>query len=274
MESEQVQKQRAIETHSRQADEFATSYRDLSQDAYSTCFTYSRRRLDVWLEQYLPKRGDGLRLLDVGCGTGHHMVRLRERGYEVAGVDGSPGMLEHARANNPGADIRHADVEELPLPSASFDYVLCVEVLRYLPDDTRCIREMARVLKPGGICVATAAPVLNLNGYYLINRVANAVPVGNLVRLKQFFTTSGRLRRGFEAAGFEKPEIHGVYLGPVNWFEHLSPRALPSLLKAWEPIDARLADQPVLREFSNMFVVRGVRAKILTQRRKDAEAQG
>jgi len=102
---------------------------------------------------------------------------------------------------------------------------------------------------------------LNLNGYYVINRVANMMPVGNLVRLKQFFTTSGRLSREFQEAGFEKPAIHGVYIGPVNWFEHLTPKALPALLKWWEPIDAQLADRPVLRQFANMFLVRGVRRR-------------
>ena len=258
---EELQKQRAIDTHSLQAGEFAESYQELEQDAFRTCFTYSRRRLEQFLERYLPARGDGLKLLDVGCGTGHYMASLRDRGFTVAGVDGSEGMLEHARTNNPGADIRHSDVEELPFASESFDFVICIEVLRYLPHLTRAVREMGRVLKPGGVCLATAAPVLNLNGYYVINRVANMMPVGNLVRLKQFFTTSGRLSREFQEAGFEKPAIHGVYIGPVNWFEHLTPKALPALLKWWEPIDAQLADRPVLRQFANMFLVRGVRRR-------------
>src|SRR5262245_46586346 len=120
MVSTEIQKQRAIETHSLQAAEFAESYREMNADAYGTCFTYSRKRLDGWLERYLPQRGDGLRLLEVGCGTGHHVAQLRRRGFEVAGVDGSEAMLEHARANNPGADLRHSDVENLPFADNSF----------------------------------------------------------------------------------------------------------------------------------------------------------
>jgi ubiquinone/menaquinone biosynthesis C-methylase UbiE len=170
-------------------------------------------------------------------------------------------MLEQARANNPGTDIRQSDVETLPFADASFDIVLCVEVLRYLPNFTRCVQEMARVLKPGGMCLATAAPRFNLNGYWLINRIAHAMPVSNLVRLKQFFTTSGRLRREFAGAGFSSPTVHGVYLGPINWVERCLPSALPRLLKTWEPADAALADRPLLREFSNMFLVHAVRQK-------------
>jgi hypothetical protein len=118
---------------------------------------------------------------------------------------------------------------------------------------------MARVLKPGGVCLTTAAPLLNLNGYWLVNRIANLKKVGNLVQLKQFFTMSRRLRRGFVSAGFRKPTIRGVYVGPINWVERLVPAALPAVLNAWEPIDGRLADLPVLREFSNMFLVCGIK---------------
>lgn len=259
MVTTEARKQHAIEIHSLQAGEFATSYDHLKTAVYAACFTYSRHRLDAWLDRCLPRTGAGLSLLDVGCGTGHHMARLRHQGFQVAGMDGSEAMLQHARANNPGAEIRLADVEEIPFPAESFDYVLCVEVLRYLPDPARCIKEIARVLKPGGTCLVTAAPRFNLNGYWVINRIATLMPIGGLVRLKQFFTTSGRLRREFAAMGFAKPGVHGVYIGPVNWIEHIAPRALPRLLRAWEPLDAGLADLPLLRQFSNMFLVEAVK---------------
>ncbi|HEY6331673.1 MAG TPA: hypothetical protein VI756_20270, partial [Blastocatellia bacterium] len=135
-------------------------------------------------------------------------------------------------------------------------------VLRYLPDPNKCVKEMARVLKTGGSCVTTAAPVLNSNGYWLINRAASSVRIGNLVQLKQYFTSSGRLRRTFQSAGFASTEIHGVYIGPINWIEHMAPRGLAAVLKKWEPCDRALADRPILREFANMFVVRaGVSGK-------------
>ena len=261
MSSIEIQKQRAIDQHSIQAEEFARRYEELSEEAYRSCFAYSRRRLDRLLERYLPPQGAGLRLLDIGCGTGHHMSSLRGRGFTVAGVDGSEDMLAHARANNPGAEIRHADVEELPFPDHSFDFIVCIEVLRYLPDSSRSIQEMARVLKPGGVCLATATPAFNLNGYWLVNRFANLVRVGNLVRLKQYFATSSGLKRDFVKAGFADPVMHGVYFGPINWVERLAPFATERLLKRWEPLDARLADNSFLRNLSNMFLVRATRSE-------------
>ncbi len=259
MSSNETQKRLAVDQHSAQAAEFAERYRDLNNDAYRSCFAYSRKRLGILLESRLPHRGDGLKLLDVGCGTGHHMASLRERGFEVAGVDGSEGMLDQACANNPGSEIRQADVEAIPFENETFDFVLCIEVLRYLPDPEPCIREMARVLKRGGVCLATAAPLLNLNGYWLVNRIANLKKVGDLVQLKQFFTTSWRVRGDFERAGFREAAVNGVYLGPVNWIERLFPGALPRALKIWEPLDDRLANLSVSREFSNMFLVHGIK---------------
>jgi ubiquinone/menaquinone biosynthesis C-methylase UbiE len=261
MQSTETQKRLAIDQHSEQAAEFAERYRELNEEAYNSCFAYSRRRLAVLLDSYLPHLGNGLRLLDVGCGTGHHMASLAKRGFDVSGVDGSPGMLDQARANNPGSEIRQADVEAIPFEDGTFDFVLCIEVLRYLPDQQPCIREMARVLKPGGVCLATAAPLLNSNGYWLVNRIANLKKVGDLVQLKQFFTTSRRLRSDFERAGFREATVNGVYLGPVNWIERLIPGALPSVLKTWEQFDSRLADLRGVREFSNMFLAHGIKGK-------------
>jgi len=187
------------------------------------------------------------------------MQRLARRGYVVAGVDASEGMLDHARANNPGAKIEKADVDALPFADAEFDRVLCIEVLRYLPDPTAAIREMSRVLKPGGVALVTATPLLNLNGYAIINRITATTRVANLVSLRQFFTTSWRLRRQFRDAGFRTVEIHGVYLGPVNWVERLARPALPAFLRAWEHIDGALSNHAPFRELTNMFLVRAIK---------------
>jgi hypothetical protein len=118
---------------------------------------------------------------------------------------------------------------------------------------------MARVLRPGGTCLATAAPLFSINGYVLINRIALLAPVGDLVRLKQFFTTPSRLREHFRRAEFVDVEVHGVYTGPINWVEHLAPRKLPSFLRRWENIDRRMADRPMLQGVSNMLLVRASR---------------
>jgi ubiquinone/menaquinone biosynthesis C-methylase UbiE len=255
MSTEQVK--RAVDVHSEQAGKFAARYG--AADPYSSAFAYSRKRLDRFLDHYLPPTSARLRLLDVGCGTGHQLAHWRAAGYDGAGVDGSDAMLAEARQNNPEAELEQADVQRLPFPDATFDRVTSIEVLRYLPDPSASIREMARVLRPGGICLATAAPAFSLNGYAVVNRIALMLPIGNLTRLKQFFTTSRRLRRQFLDAGFSDVKVHGVYLGPLSWIERLAPRRLSRALQRWEPIDERIADRPVLRDVGNMFLVSAVR---------------
>lgn len=249
------QKRRAIAQHSRQAAQFAHRYARLDGDPYESCFTYSRHRLRVALDGYLPREGRGLRVLDLGCGAGYHLKDLQRRGFAVVGLDASEAMLAEARSTDPGIFIVAADVEAIPFRSGCFDFVLCIEVLRYLPRAAACLREMARVLRPGGMCLVTAAPVFNLNGYWLVNRLASVFPIPGFTRLRQYFVRASVLRREMESAGFHSPEVRGVYLGPVNWLERLAPRAVPGVLRRWERADAALADRPILRELSNMFLV-------------------
>jgi ubiquinone/menaquinone biosynthesis C-methylase UbiE len=244
----------AISTHSRQASVFSNRYATLAGDTYRSCFAYSRHRLEVVLRAYLPEAGNGFRLLDVGCGTGHHLAVLRARGFDGSGVDGSAEMLERARHNNLGADIRLGEIQALPFDSAQFDFVICIEVLRYLPAPDACLREICRVLRPGGTCLVTAAPLLNSNGYWLVNRLASGVGVRGLVPLRQHFVTTGEFRRVFARAGLVQARVHGVYTGPINWIERLVPWALPIALRAWEPFDKRLADLGPLRGVANMFL--------------------
>ena len=254
------QPQVAIEAHSAVAKQFSQRYSGLEGDPFRNCFLYSRFQLERWLNQYLPIAGNGLRILDAGCGTGHYSSVLQGRGFSVTGIDGSEEMLAIARASNPGVEFRSADLtQRLPLPDAIFDYVVCIEVLRYLPDVAPVLSEFARVLRPGGVCLLTAMPLFNINGYWFVNRAAGLLGTKTISPLRQFFTTSWELGRQFRKAGFTTVSVHGVYTGPVNWVERLLPGRLPGFLRWWAPIDSKLCDFGMLREFSNMFLVRAIR---------------
>lgn len=98
----------------------------------------------------------GERVLDVACGTGV-VARFASRqvgdGGTVAGLDVNPGMLAVARsATPPGMRItwHEASAESMPLPTGSFDAVLCQMGLQFVPDKHAALREMWRVLAPGG----------------------------------------------------------------------------------------------------------------------------
>jgi len=98
----------------------------------------------------------GERVLDVACGTGV-VTRLAARQVSaagtVAGLDVNPDMLAAARAATP-PDLKiawhQAGAEDMPLPDASFDVVLCQMGLQFIPDRPAALREVRRVLAPGG----------------------------------------------------------------------------------------------------------------------------
>ena len=258
--AEQRAVEHAIRVHSQQAGRFANWYEAPHVTASGTCFAFSRRRLQDRLTEYLPPPGTRAAVLDVGCGTGEQMAHLRSLGFHVTGVDGSPEMLEYARSRNPDATLIRAHVDDLPFDSAQFDLVVCIEVLRYLPDPQPCINEMARVLRPGGLCLATAIPYANLNGYAIVNRVASTLMVPGLTSLRQYFTTAARLDRQFAMAGFDRRRVHGIYFGPINWIQRTRPESLESFLRAWEPIDQWLSRRPRLRNLANMQLIAATRA--------------
>lgn len=240
--------QQAIALHGRVAESFGRGY-----DTSETLFAYSRKRLEAYF--YPALENAGRKVLDVGCGTGHYIAELRRRGFEVSGVDGSAEMLKRARFSNPEADLRQGLVTELPFADGSFDTAICIEVFRYLPDPLACIREMARVLRPGGLCLATAMPRLNMNGYWFVNRIDRVIRFPGLRHLKNTFTSCRELRKQFEAAGFDTPAMTGVYFGANNWAGRLLPALVPRLLRWSEPIDERLARIAWMRRFSNMLLV-------------------
>jgi ubiquinone/menaquinone biosynthesis C-methylase UbiE len=87
-------------------------------------------------------------LVDVGCGTGAYAVGLVERGWNVTGVDVSEDMLRRARAK--GVHAIRADATELPFEDASFDAAVSMFTHTDFDDFSAVLREIARVLRPGG----------------------------------------------------------------------------------------------------------------------------
>ena len=95
-----------------------------------------------------PPRG---RLLDIGCGGGSHMAAFAEAGWAPTGVDPSGAQLELARARR--CDVVQGRGEALPFEDASFDAAVSMWTHTDVDDWGRVLREIARVLRPGGFLV-------------------------------------------------------------------------------------------------------------------------
>lgn len=131
---------------------------------------WSRRLCEPFLDFAGTAPGDSV--LDVGCGTGclaQALVR-RSRFARLRGVDFSPVYVEHAARHmrDPRVSFEVADACALNLPDASFDRVLALLVLHFVPQAERTIAEMRRVARPGAV---VAAAVWDARGGFVANRI-------------------------------------------------------------------------------------------------------
>ena len=114
---------------------------------------------DVRLALALSQVAPGKLVADLGCGYGRHLRALVERGYpHPLGLDQSPLLLGEARAQAPGARLLRADLRRLPLHQGTLSAAFCFYSSMFLGDHQdalQALREVARVLRPGGSLVLT-----------------------------------------------------------------------------------------------------------------------
>lgn len=143
----------AIQQHEELAGRWESKYK---QSSFA-----SRERLIVSCLENFDLAGQ--KWLDAGCGTGRFSRWLAGKGCQVCGVDASPSMLAAARdaasaagfEDNPKFQLVDT-VERLPFDNETFDGILCSSVIEYVDDPRRCLADLSRLLKPGGLLLLTA----------------------------------------------------------------------------------------------------------------------
>ncbi|MGD1877137.1 MAG: class I SAM-dependent methyltransferase [Kiloniellaceae bacterium] len=158
--------------------------------------------------------GPGQRLLDVACGTGVVAREALRRGAQVAGLDRNDGMLAVARRLAPAVDWRDGLAERIPFEADRFDAVTCQFGLMFFEDRTAALREMARVVKPGGrLVVATWDLLERTPGYRamvgLLQRLFGTEIAGAL-RAPFVLGEPDDLCGLFDSAGLANPKVETV----------------------------------------------------------------
>jgi ubiquinone/menaquinone biosynthesis C-methylase UbiE len=126
----------------------------LAGDAATAYTRFGHKIMEPWTDDLIRSAGcrDGDRVLDVACGTGIVANRISPASGKlctITGIDLNEGMLSVAR-RNPQIEWHQGNVAEMPFEPGSFEVVLCQQGLQYFPDRAAAVREMTRVLSPGG----------------------------------------------------------------------------------------------------------------------------
>jgi ubiquinone/menaquinone biosynthesis C-methylase UbiE len=196
---------------------------------------WSRRLAPLFIDFAGLKEGE--RVLDVGCGTGSLTLALPKAANvaEIVGVDYSPVFVEEARRRNDDAriSIQQADACALPFPDGRFDRALSLLVLHFVPETSKAVGEMRRVVRPGG--VVAAAVWDHLGGMSVMRMVLDTMaPLDEAAgRLRKHYCFQpmmrpGEMRETFIAEGLREVE-EGWLLIRMDY---------QSFEDFWEPITA------------------------------------
>ena len=176
---------------------------------------------------FFPLR-QGQRVLDLGCGEGRHVIAAHALdGVDAIGVDLSADDLATARERQEefaaaGGDALFAllvgDAVRLPFADASFDAVICSEVLEHLPDWQSALAEIERILKPGGYFCASVPRAWPERICWWLSREYHEVPGGHLRIFRR-----RELRSAIEGRGLRCYAEHGGHAlhAPYWWLQCL-----------------------------------------------------
>lgn len=173
------------------------------------------------IERARPQAGE--HVLDLACGTGvvtRELARLDPPPDRLVGVDHSAEMLAVARvlaeATGMTAEWFQADAAALPFPDDSFDIAFCQQALQFFPDRPAALRDLRRVLKPGGrvaFCIQQdidVNPMLKAQAAALDAHVGESA--GDAVRAICGLPDAADIRRLFEEAGFGQISVESTTL--------------------------------------------------------------
>ena len=173
------------------AEQYDSTYFDL----YRRRRAFRLKRGDCRLRaiELIKKPG---KLLDIGCSLGYFVEAANARGWQASGIEISPHAAEEARKL--GLDVRAGVIEEAGYPDGCFDCVTMWDVLEHVPDPTRHMLEVRRILADGGLVVIGTPNLGHVRFRLKRERWRHLKPAEHI-----FYFRQSSVRRLLEKAGFE-----------------------------------------------------------------------
>lgn len=240
----------AVKIHDEGASSFEEQY--ARKDSFETSFRYGRRLINEHLHAIYGSLPPDGHVLDVGCGTGVYVEDALRRGLDAEGVEPADAMFDIATKRLPAGRIKRGTVSLLPYPDQTFDLVYSIEVFRYLnhQDNIDGLKEVLRVLKPGGVYFGTYVNRFALDGFHLYYRGKQAWyrAAGRKVPYHTEFETPASIDSMLRAVGFSEVETSGALFAPLRIAYKLGAGG-PTLAKLVSRMEPVLGSSPVMKGF-------------------------
>jgi SAM-dependent methyltransferase len=193
-------------------------------------------------------------IVDLGCGSGVFTSILCELGHRAIGLDLSHGLTGLGRRTRPEIDFITGDIERLPFADASLDAVLLSGVIHHFPDMRPCAREVARVLRPGGVFMAFDPN--RRNPFMWLYRDRDSPLYSNKgVTENERPVLAGQVKSIFVEVGFD---VKTQFLSGLSYRYVASP-AMRLLLPAYNLLDTVLFALPVVSQFRSFVLTSGIK---------------
>lgn len=195
-----------------------TRYADYDQIAQTYDRRYERNEyggVQQTLMQFVGSQ-PGLRILEVGCGTGHWLEILQITENYATGLDSSAEMLARAQTLVPGVDLIRGRAERLPWSAGSFDRAFCINAIHHFADKPAFLAEVCRILRPGGLFLTVGLdPHTGMDRWHVYDYFKESLDVD-----RQRYPSAEQLRKRMSEAGFQNcvtQEVeHWVYQIPAS----------------------------------------------------------
>lgn len=192
---------------------FGAYYKEYSQNELTKAYRWFMGWIR-FLEQFLPiKKGEGKKVLEIGCGIGAFAKILDERGFYVEATDISAYILKKAKKNQPNIDFKILDIEKNTSSKNKFDYIFALEVMEHLKNPIRALKNSKKMLKREGTLVFSTP-------YPTKETLANPFHIN--VNLPEFWLLEGK------KIGFKNVKVKYVSFIPFLYrFHSLFSQAFP-----------------------------------------------
>ena len=202
------------------------------------------------LEKYGIKKND--KILDIGAGTGRFVIPFAKKGYDAYGIDISENILQIAKnkaRDLPNLHLEKANAKNIPFPDNYFDFITSYRVLVHIPDYEIVIKEIYRVLKPGGYAL------LEFNNKYSLSGIGKLLrQLRKILSIPEETDTQivsrSKLFKSFSNAGFEIEKIYRQFFISEVLYRYL-PKQMLELVKS---VDVVLSNS-ILGNIATRFIV-------------------